>query len=227
MSSSQEEIMSHAGIEFHFRNCEKAPINVRVHHYGCGGVPWHDDRACCWSKDIPQNPLGGQHSVYNPASFVVNFTKWMDVVLEGLKLVAHAGMFVISEGEDLKALAEAIADALEMEQAIAEAELGKIDLSQAHQSLENACQSIGVSEGVIRDLHDRLGLSPNAIFIAGPTYDHLIRTRTGTSPITGEHGWTCLAQIGKDLQMATGAFLYKDALIYAIDHNIPQLWRKF
>jgi len=88
--------------QFHFRNFDPGEQWFGVYHAGCGGTPLHDGRPNCWGQYIPQNPQGGDSSVYQPRDYIIDFSAWFSVIVEGLASAVNLGIFVGSGGNGIK-----------------------------------------------------------------------------------------------------------------------------
>ena len=170
--------MSNKQWEFHFRNFDAGTNWFSVHHFGCGGIPWHDGRAQCWFVDIPNNPTGGHSSVYVPSTFIVKEKQWIKVVLDAIKEIGEIGLAIASEGEDLQG---AISTAFDIAQDVIEAIAHDIghDLEElqkkSEQNFVTSCQAVGKTPGQVRAIAAQLGLGTDFGFLAGQAFQKYIR----------------------------------------------------
>jgi hypothetical protein len=217
--------------EFHFRDLNTNGQDwFGVYHAGCGGTPWHEGRPKCWDCTIENNPTGGDSSVYVPASFVVNFGAWFQVILAGLTEVANIGMAIASEGEDA---ADAISGAFDVASDVVKAEMAAAQMNDEdlttllNQNFNNACAAAGRTPAEITAYAAQLGLT-NWAFISGSTYTSLIHDDNST--VNGGYGWTILhSPPGEPVNyLVQAAFVAQGHLIFLWDpSNLGGLWTPF
>lgn len=222
--------MSNKQWEFHFRNFDAGTNWFSVHHFGCGGIPWHDGRAQCWFVDIPNNPTGGHSSVYVPATFIVKSTEWIKVFIS--IFTAQPGdilsLGVSSEGEDL---GEAIGDMLGVSKGFVEDVSHDIghDLGQLTKNAEKtfaaSCSAVGKTPDQIRAIAVQLGLSSKFGFIAGDAYQKYIRL---SNPDTNDDAGFSIMHAPSDAPVdhaCTAAFIHNGALIlYWNSNDLNGFW---
>lgn len=223
--------MSKNNWEFHFRNMnsdQENKVEFRVNHIGCGGIPYDDGRARCWSNNVAYNPDGGHDSVYCPSDWVVKFDDWMGLIKDGLKLVADIGIFIASEGTDAEALFSALGDIFAITKDSVKAAYDKSDadidtlMKNAQSGFESTCKSIDVKPDDIRKLARHIS-STNWAFIAGKTYHDYIKE---ASEVTGKHGWSVFAKDHGKTYKANHAFIYNGHLYYVFeDDTLNKLWK--
>jgi hypothetical protein len=204
-------------------------VEFRVNHFGCAGIPYDDKRARCWSKNIEYNPDGGHESVYCPSDWVVKIDDWMGLIKDGLKLTAHIGIFIASEGTDEEALFNALGDIFDITKDSVKAAFDKSDadintlMKNAQSGFESTCKSIDVNPDNIRSLARHISKTNSWAFIAGKTYNDYIKE---SSEITGKHGWSVFAKDHDKTHKANHAFIYKGHLYYVFeDETLSKLWK--
>lgn len=220
--------------EFHFRNFYDHDMHVRVHHAGCAITPWYDGRPGCWkNRKLRYSPTGYGDAVYCPSNWVVNFGEWWPLIMDGLKLIADLGLFIIEPNPE--SLIEVCADVWAVSEDVVQVcvddlsdeELQEL-LAKADQSLGHSCDSIGISVEEVTRLANAMHLSDKWAFIAGSAYKDYIHDND--SPIVGKHGWSVFREhdvsfADDDRRIARAAFIYKGHLIYAVDEaNKTKLW---
>lgn len=222
--------------QFHFRNFYNHDMHVRVHHAGCAITPWHDGRPGCWkNRDLPYCPQGldGGDAVYRPSDWVIYFSDWWQLIVDGMTLIADLGLFIIEPTPEnfIEICADVWAVGKDTVQAcvddLTEEELQEL-LAKADQSLEHSCDSIGISVDEVTRLAKAMNLSDKWAFIAGSAYKDYIHDND--SPIVGKHGWSVFREhdvsfADDDRRIARAAFIEKGHLIYVVDEtNRTKLW---
>jgi hypothetical protein len=152
------------GLCIHFINRTDSPINAKVNHVGCGEQPMMDGRLQCWWTTVePKGPNG----VYCPSDWVIDFSTWMGVILEGLATiavtVATAGTatpeVVAAEvmGEGAAEAAEGATDAIEAASAVER-------MQEVASSLKTSWQGLSkVSRFVISEFGSQAVAIPSAV----------------------------------------------------------------
>jgi hypothetical protein len=193
--------------EFHFRNFESTDKTVSVHAMGCAMTPWRDGRPKCWEHGVKARSVASG-AVYVPSNFVVHFHEILTVFVDVVKISADVALFVASEGEDVGALVDAIADTLDLTKDVVKASLDKLTpaeqaalLKQARASLEQSCAKIHVDPAEIEKLARDMHLQPNWAFIAGDGYRKYIHDN---SDLNLDHGWTVGFDATKGPALADG-----------------------
>jgi len=220
--------MSNKQWEFHFRNFNPETNWFGVYHFGCGGAPWHDGRARCWSVDIPTNPTGGHSSVYVPSTFIVKEMQWIKVILDSIKELGEIGLAVASEGEDLSG---AISGALDVAKDVVDAVSHDIghDLDElqkiAEQSFANSCAAVGKSPDQVRAIANQLGLGSKFGFLAGDAYQKYIRNNNSlTNDDAGFSIMRAPSDAGVD-HACTAAFIHQGHLVlYWNSSDLKGFW---
>ena len=219
--------------QFHFRNFTNREMWVGVYHMGCGGVPWQDGRPKCWEATIPHNPTGGSNSVYVPSDWVVDFTQWFELIVDGLKLIEDAAIYISSEGQNETALLHVLADIFNVTEDTIKAEAATkgVDLSSMAQdslkAFEQTCANMDVAAERVIEIGNQLGLGSNWMFIGGSSYDKNIRQNT--SKFVDGQGWsvfeaeTTSASVDR---IANHAFINNGHVIQVIDDIvIDKFWK--
>jgi hypothetical protein len=224
------------GWEFHFRNFSQQPQTFGVFHAGCAGGDVHTGRSRCWQKVIPNNPTGGDDSVYAPSGWVVDFGDWLSVMKDVGELFADIAIYIGSEGDDEDALVDAISDATSLSADIIQAKLAESQydaaalIQLASQNLEQTCQQIGQSTQQVVSYMEQMGFGSSGWgLIAGPSYQKNIYN---DSQIVNGWGWTVLTHDGPNSvhwqHIANHAFIQNGHIIQMYDpNNVNGFWNKF
>lgn len=218
--------------QFHFRNFDQqGQVWFGVYHLGCAEVPWHDGRPKCWHNKITYNPTGGNNSVYAPSSFAVNFGDWFKVIVDGLKEVENICMIVASEGTDEDAWVDAVTGIFDITEdtvtaALAQNNIQLSDLiAMSNKAFAQSAAAVGKSPQEIINIANEMGLGGSG-FIAGSTYDSLIRQNNNT--INNGNGWTILANSGTGNHIANHAFVNNGHMCYYWNSNdLNGFWNTF
>jgi hypothetical protein len=214
--------------QFHFRNFNASAMHVRVHHAGCAGTPWHDDRPCCWNADVPYCPQGlsSGAAVYRPSEWVTDFGDWWAIIKDGLKLIGSVGVLLyppVTREEVTDVVSNTFAITADVVRAciddMTDEEINAM-LETAHESIEHTCQVNGMDLSVIQQMAQDMNLDPNAwAIIAGKDYRDYIWN--SDSPLVNKHGWSVFRGWGpktkNDLKIAEACFIEKGHLIYPCD----------
>jgi hypothetical protein len=224
--------------EFHFRNFDPGEDWFGVYHAGCSGLgeDWHDGRPNCWGAYLPYNPTGGPYSdgnslsVYQPASFVVNFDAWADALLAGLEAIAQFAIYVGSEGENAEALNQAIADAFNVGADVVKAKFGGTSSDTLQNALRQnflqACQAINTNEPTVTNFANDMGLTSGWALMSGTWYQLAIRVDNPT--YNNNMGWSVFrappSTTSSPNYIANHAFLNQGHLIYCWDKYTLAEW---
>ena len=223
------------GWQFHFRNFSPSKRYFGVYHMGCGDAPWHTGRPRCWETLVDTNPTGGDNSVYVPSDWVVDFAQWFQVVEDISKILGDIGIFVISDGDDVDALSNAISAATTLPQDVIAAKIASSQYSTAEltamasQGLDNACQQIGLTQAQAVSYMEQMGFGSSGWgLIAGDTYQAKIYN---DSELVNGYGWTvltCDVSSKSWEHIANHAFVQNGHMIQMFDPNhVEGFWNPF
>lgn len=196
------------GFCIHFINRTDAPINVKVNHIGCAELPWMDGRPQCWWTPVqPHGPNG----VYCPSDWVIDFSTWIGVILEGL------GTIVVTAVTAGTATPEVVAGEV-LGEGAAEAAAGATEAIQAATTVERLQQ-------VAQDLKIAWqGLSKVTRFVASEfgTQAVAVPSTIGFEKACADWGFY-YAQHGK-VYLAKTLFQVNGDYIFVIGPDSAELW---
>lgn len=226
--------------EFHIRNMasHKNAVTVVIKHSG-GKVEG-------WRHNISYNPDGGNdpaaggtdtNSVYAPSQFYASWGAWMPVWKDGVKLLKDLGVFIGSEGTDVKAAIKTIVDVMKVSvdvarEMIRESSVNVEELmNKSLESLDDNIRKSGIDPAVIRSFAEKHIVRCKGdrwSFFCGESYEkYIVDSKSSLCP----KGWL-VALLDKECadptnwNVAVGAYLYRGALYYVYSDDMRKLWVK-
>ncbi len=214
--------------QFHFRNFHGNDLHVRVHHVGCAKTKWHDDRPCCWEKDIPPciQGLNSGEAVYVPSAWVTHFGDLWQLIKDGLILIKDLGLTIFKKPTTREDIYTIVGDVFAVSKDVvatcvddmSDEEIEEM-LNKAYDSVDSVCRNNDMDPDNIRKMANDMGLDPNAWgIIAGSAYREYIWSKD--SPIDGKWSVFCGWSDTHDyLDIAEACFIEKGHLIYPADRG--------